>query len=239
MSKCTVIIPTLENCLHVTDYLVEQIQHHTSSVDEIIFINNRVNDTFTERYKGFSKVKVIHNMPNLYVNPAWNYGMTLTKTKYYALINDDVLFHGQVIDQIIDLLEMNGALNLVTVTTRIEWDVQKMVEALHREPFNPNTTYDMRSYPDSIKQGWFMLARTETWKSIPASPTTLIMCGDDHILGESQIGYSGIALLTSNNLYHAESSTVKLSQEQFDSICKPQDLKAIEQYTIGDWNGKV
>ena len=44
------------------------------------------------RFKNFKKIDIIHDQPNLFVNPAWNYGMKLVKSKYYALINDDIFF---------------------------------------------------------------------------------------------------------------------------------------------------
>ena len=80
--SCTVIIPTLEMALPITDHLIEELENKSASVKKIIFINNRKDDSFTDRYKKHSKVKVIHDLPNLFVNPAWNHGMTLVDTKY-------------------------------------------------------------------------------------------------------------------------------------------------------------
>ena len=232
MSLCTIIIPTLENCKVATDFLVEQVQKKSNSVNEIIFINNRINDSFSERYKNYSKVKVIHDMPNLMVNPAWNYGMTLVKTKYYALLNDDLFFHGQIIDQIIEVLENNDSLNLSTVKTMVDYDLDRIHKNLNKNKFSKEVIYEIRKYPEEIKQGWFMIARTNTYQNIP-SKFGPVMTGDDYLYIKNQEKYSGACLYTNNTIYHLESSTVyffRREKENWGKISKPFCPEKIATY---------
>lgn len=207
--SCTVIIPTLEMALPITDHLIEQLAN-CESVKKIIIINNRENDTFSEKYKDYKKLQVIHNMPNMFVNLAWNYGMTLVDTKYYLLLNDDLLFNGKIIDYIIEVLEKRNDLNLFTIETvrlflGVSVNYKQIMSSFQSEKLNP-IKYEIKNYPD-MRQGWFMLARTESWEPIDIIKFGLIMRGDDFIHKTNQEKYQGFGLVTSNVLYHCESTT--------------------------------
>lgn len=233
MSLCTVIIPTLENCKVATDFLVKQIQEKCNYVEKIIFINNRIDDSFSERYKSYSKVKVIHDMPNLMVNPAWNYGISLVKTKYYALLNDDLLFHGEIIDQIVEVLENDDSLNLSTVKTMVDYDLKRIYENLNSNNFSKEAIYEIKKYPEEIKQGWFMVARTKTYPYIPCAGFGPVMYGDDWLYKKNQEIYSGACIFTNNTIYHLESSTVHLferEKEYWFKIIKPFCQEKISLY---------
>lgn len=88
MDKFTVIIPTIWK----SEYTLELIKRYCDcdSVDEIILINNRPEDTPVLMEN--AKLKVYHMSENIFVNPAWNYGVTLAKNDYITISNDDILF---------------------------------------------------------------------------------------------------------------------------------------------------
>ena len=88
MDKFTVIIPTIWK----SEYTLELIKRYCDcdSVDEIILINNRPEDTPVLMEN--AKLKVYHMSENIFVNPAWNYGVTLAKNNYITISNDDILF---------------------------------------------------------------------------------------------------------------------------------------------------
>jgi GT2 family glycosyltransferase len=226
-----VIIPTLEMALPITDNLIDQLVN-CESVKKIIIINNREKDSFSERYQDYKKLQVIHNMPNLFVNPAWNYGMSLVDTKYYLLLNDDLLFNGKIIDYIIDVLEKRNDLNLFTIETvrlflGVSPNYKQIMSSFQNEKLNP-IKYEIKNYPE-MRQGWFMLARTESWEPIDIPKfelimqgddftNTLIMRGDDFIHKKNQEKYQGFGLVTSNFLYHCESTTVNQYLERKNTI---------------------
>lgn len=215
MNFCTVVIPTLELSLRSTDFIVKEIEDNSKLVSRLIFINNNIKDTFTERYKNFKKVEVISNQKNLYVNPAWNYGMSLVATKYYGIINDDVYFNGQLIDDIIRLLDNNDNLNLTTVETTVDYDQEKIVDLLKNRIYENELKYEVRTYPNEIKQGWFLIGRTKDWIPIDCGLTGDIMKGDDQIYLDNQKKYAGACLIKNNRIFHLESSSVrKLEREK-------------------------
>lgn len=207
--QTTIIIPTLEMApLEVTDYLMYQLNYKTKSIDRIIIINNARDNTFSERYKSFKKIQVISDQPNLFVNRAWNYAMTLVKTKYFCLLNDDIMIHGILLDAISKLLDLKEEINITTVKTKIVYHFPLARNEL-RKTFQLKLDYRLLKYPDEIKQGWFMFGRTKNWIPIDVGYTGEIMYGDDWILKKNQeIGYYGTCLITNNLCCHFESSTV-------------------------------
>ena len=87
-SKISVIIPTVQKNINVLKHLVE-ILDSDNAVGEIIIINNAIepfDPEFTEE-----KVKVIVPKVNLYVNPSWNYGVSIAENDIFLIINDDIV----------------------------------------------------------------------------------------------------------------------------------------------------
>ena len=92
-NKVTIVIPTLQVVFNeITLKMVEQICLKTKFVHEVIIINNANSDMMTESFKNYPMVSVVNDLPNLYVNSAWNYGLSRCNTEYYCLLNDDVVF---------------------------------------------------------------------------------------------------------------------------------------------------
>ena len=88
----SVVIPTLQRSddLHA---LVELCAAHPL-VAEVLVINNA--PALLEY--GFSKVRVLDQGENIFVNPAWNLGAREARGEYLAIINDDMRFDPELID---------------------------------------------------------------------------------------------------------------------------------------------
>jgi len=211
MSSCTIIIPTLQLAEAAINFMIPRYEK-SKSIEKVIIINNALEDKFSPKYKNLKKIHIIHDQPNLFVNPAWNYGMKLVKSKYYALINDDIFFHTDLIGSIINLLEKNENINLSTVKTKISYNHNEIIKEMQNNKFKANISYEIKKYPEEIKQGWFMLGRTKDWKEIPELHGN-IMYGDDFIYIENQKKYEGACIITNNIVYHMESTSVHKSRE--------------------------
>jgi hypothetical protein len=99
MNKCkyfSIIIPTM----WMSDKLKTMLPQYESCgfVGEIIIIDNDP----TKKYdlSGFSKVRYYTKGTNIFVNPAWNWGVSVAKYKT-ILANDDI-----IIENITDILKM-------------------------------------------------------------------------------------------------------------------------------------
>jgi len=81
---------------------------------------------------------------------------------------------------------------------------------------------DIKKFPDEIKQGWFMLARTDDWIKIPVG--CMVFSGDDHIFTANQYKYAGACLVKNNCIYHMESSTVWRHREPKQEYIKKYSI---------------
>ena len=87
MNKYTVIIPTLWKS-NRTEQLIGDL-NECEFVDEIIIIDNTNTDEWDRTYR---KIRTVSKGENIYVNPAWNWGIELAKNDCIALLNDDINF---------------------------------------------------------------------------------------------------------------------------------------------------
>ena len=86
----SVIIPTMQRSPMLWPF-VEQLCS-TNDVDEVLIINNApARLTFVNR-----KVRVLDQPENLYVNPSWNLGVSIARSKYICIANDDLAFDMQL-----------------------------------------------------------------------------------------------------------------------------------------------
>jgi hypothetical protein len=87
MDKYSIIIPTLWKS-NRTEQLIRDL-NECDFVDEIIIIDNTNTDEWDRTYR---KIRTVSKGENIYVNPAWNWGIELAKNECIALLNDDINF---------------------------------------------------------------------------------------------------------------------------------------------------
>lgn len=96
MAKYTIIIPTLWES-NRTNRLIDDL-YSCEYVDEIIIIDNSYNKII-DFYKN-DKIRIISKGENIYVNPAWNLGIELSRNDSIALCNDDINFNPNIFELI-------------------------------------------------------------------------------------------------------------------------------------------
>lgn len=108
MNKYSVVIPTLWKS-NRTKRLISDLQE-CEYVDEIIVIDNS--------YDGYQdtkvdKIRFVSFGGNIYVNPAWNWGIHNAKNASVALINDDINFNPNIFEVINnDILHQFGIIGM-------------------------------------------------------------------------------------------------------------------------------
>lgn len=108
MNKYSVVIPTLWKS-NRTKRLISDLQE-CEYVDEIIVIDNS--------YDGYQdtkvdKIRFVSFGGNIYVNPAWNWGIHNAKNASVALINDDINFNPNIFEVINnDILQQFGIIGM-------------------------------------------------------------------------------------------------------------------------------
>jgi hypothetical protein len=95
------IIPTLYKSERLIQ-LLRNLDVHPL-VSEILLIEDCPDTGMLDPKHGnlFNKVTVIPFQERKYCNGGWNLGVSLVKTHYYALCNDDILFPTSVIDDVL------------------------------------------------------------------------------------------------------------------------------------------
>lgn len=104
----SVIIPTMYKAPDILAKLLDELEE-CECVGEILVIDN----SGTGFTRSSSKTTVIIPNTNLYVNPAWNYGVEHTKYPYVAILNDDIITSRDLLSRMLNFLEENPNCGIV------------------------------------------------------------------------------------------------------------------------------
>ncbi|MCV7506512.1 glycosyltransferase [Micrococcus luteus] len=96
--RFSVIVPTLQRATELVP-LVDMCARHPL-VGEVIVVNNAP----APLHWHSDKVHVLDQEENIFVNPAWNLGVSCAKEDLVAVVNDDVLFDPKVFDAVAEKL---------------------------------------------------------------------------------------------------------------------------------------
>lgn len=108
MGKFSIVIPTLWKS-NRTKKLLSDL-NECEYVDEIIVIDNTLT-SITDNTIG--KIRTVSFGENIYVNPAWNWGIHNAKNAFVALINDDINFNPNIFEVINnDILHQFGIIGM-------------------------------------------------------------------------------------------------------------------------------
>lgn len=108
MGKFSIVIPTLWKSDRTKKLLSDLSE--CEYVDEIIIIDNTLTDA-TDNTIG--KIRTVSFGENIYVNPAWNWGIHHAKNASIALINDDINFNPNIFEVITkDVLNQFGIIGM-------------------------------------------------------------------------------------------------------------------------------
>ena len=94
MNKYTVVIPTLWKSKR-TEQLIREL-NDCEFVGEIIIIDNTGTEERDILPTIYPKLRMVSKGENIYVNPAWNWGIELAKNECIALCNDDINFDSNI-----------------------------------------------------------------------------------------------------------------------------------------------
>ena len=97
----SVIVPTMWKAPHFVQFL--PMLQENKHIGEIILIDNDTSKTNSDIYK-YSKLVYLPQKENIYVNPAWNLGVEVSKFDKLCILNDDVIFNLDCLDVLCDLI---------------------------------------------------------------------------------------------------------------------------------------
>jgi len=101
LQQYTVIVPTMwKEADQFVKFVAVLCDHE--SVGEIIIINN--DNTKTPQGLTHSKIRMYDFGRNIYVNPAWNYGVEQSRYSHICILNDDVIFDTNIFERLQNLM---------------------------------------------------------------------------------------------------------------------------------------
>lgn len=101
----SIIIPTMWRCPQITVWFLAELSA-CELVDEIIIIDNDSNKR--PKLLPTNKVKIFDFNKNIFVNPAWNFGVSVSKNNLLCIVNDDIAFDLNVLKKLLPLITPNN-----------------------------------------------------------------------------------------------------------------------------------
>jgi len=201
----TVIIPSLlisESVKTMFLYTLDQFSN-SDLVKQIIVIDNTKDKCIGKKLGVISnKIKIIDDQPDLYFNPALNYGIRFCDTEYYLMTSDDFLCHKIIVDDFYNVFQKEKNIGLLQVNTDrgTENDIENY-DTYFRKEYPRKTVYH-----DSFELlGGVMVGYTKDWIDIPED--LKIFCGDSMVQFVSHLRNQRMFKIVSSYVLHYCSAT--------------------------------
>jgi len=211
-NKISVIVPTMWKCAFFPAFLDDLVNHEL--VEDIIIIDN---DTYNKHtIPKNSKIQLVSFGTNIFVNPAWNLGVYLTKAPIICFANDDIIFDLRIFDKISQQITMDhGCYGLN-----------------ERHEINGDIFFDQYGYEDLFGFGQLMFIHRKNWIDIPEEIN--VYYGDNFIF-DVQATQGKPNFLIKNLLYYTPHAQTTggfgwmLNNEgiQYAKICQNRQLKRL------------
>jgi len=207
MDKYTVVIPTLWKSKR-TEQLIRDL-NECEFVDEIIIIDNTNTDEWDRTYK---KIRSVSKGKNIYVNPAWNWGIELAKNECIALCNDDINFDPNIFGVVTE--------NVLTYSGIIG-----MGEGNYKEPIDEERGPYIDMWKPGVNDwGWGCLVLLKKSHWLPIPDDIKIWYGDNIIKDVNSVAKGCLR----NFKVETEMSTTS-DEKEWDDI-KKQDYENFINY---------
>lgn len=167
-TKFSIIIPTLWKSERIYK-LIDDLEACTE-VDEIILIDN-ANEYKMHVKKTYEKIRLVSFDENIFVNPAWNLGVSLAKNSNIGVLNDDINFNTDIFLFIKDHID-KGIIGQC---------------CSNYDPIDRNLPYEIE-IPPFRPSGWGCMFFLKKENYLPIPDNLLIACGDDYLFSRVKGG---------------------------------------------------
>ena len=172
------IVPTLQRTTLLHKLLDDLAAHEL--VDEVLVVNNAPQSL----EHGSVKIRVVAPGRNIYVNPAWNLGVSETTSRRLGIINDDVALPAGLLESAAERLDKGAGI------------IGAHLSCFSREGVDPGTPVRFRpAWWRTRAFGTFMLMDRASWVPIPED--LQIYFGDDFLFRRqtmTNFTFSGVRL---------------------------------------------
>lgn len=174
--KFSVIIPTMLRCVDITNNLLDNL-YDDPQVSEVIIIDNTEDPINIEKIHLHEKVQIHSQGKNIYVNPAWNLGVSIAKEDFIAIINDDITIPERIFTSLaqIDLSTVGILGGCFATIEKVEKPVRFTIKEASIAAI-PERTWAF---------GIFMVMHKDHYITIPEDMK--VWCGDDYLYHQNRI----------------------------------------------------
>jgi hypothetical protein len=208
MSSITVVVPTMWRYHPFVSFLQNMLHHR--SVTSVVLINNQTDQTPCHRILQHSKLKILDFGQNIFVNPAWNTGVSQSQTDIVCLVNDDITFDLRLFDRVVDWFKpCHGVLGLGS--GEIDGDIH----------FVPRINQSIFGF------GQLMFVHASTWVDIPSD--LLVYFGDNWIfdLNQHKWGCNHLICNLLHHTPHAQTSHEQVHRLEEERLLYQDHLKKL------------
>ena len=187
VEKYSIVVPTMWRVRDQFVKFVLQLCQHPA-VDEIIIIDN--NNAHTPPEIHHEKIHIFDFGKNIYVNPAWNFGVGIARNERVCILNDDVTFDLSVFERLQYLITPEaGVFGLCPGVA--EFNQPAVTDgAIDIVPWTDQHTYGF---------GCLMFVHRQSWRDIPEGLD--IYFGDNYLFDlQLSLGKTNY-LITNLNFY--------------------------------------
>ena len=163
-------------CIDITNELLANL-YEDAAVSEVIIVDNTEDPNNSSKLITDEKLKIQYQGKNIYVNPAWNLGVSIAKEENIALLNDDITIPNSIF----------------TILTQADYTSLGVVGACH--PMIQQVQQPKRFDIDQAQlvaipermwgYGIFMAMHKNNYIKIPED--MLVWCGDDYLYHQNRI----------------------------------------------------
>ena len=191
----SVVVPTMWKYPPFLDFLKYIVA--LNIIEEIIIVDNDVENTPTDKILEHKKIKLVTFGKNIFVNPAWNFGVNSSISDIVCILNDDIQFDLKLFYKIDEFLTPNmGAIGLSSGITEYG-QTPVTTGSIDFEPF---TNQNCEGF------GELMFVHKCNWRDIPDGLD--IGFGDNFIFDYYFFNSYQNYFITNMFHYHAGSTTV-------------------------------
>jgi hypothetical protein len=185
----TIVVPTMWKYPPFIEFLYKLVS--LDLIDEINIINNAVSNTPDDVILHHPKIRMNNFDKNIFVNPAWNYGVATAKSDRICIMNDDIDFDTNVFEILKDTVNPGSMATISTeLATTGKIELSTYYKGMH-----------------VLNGGTLMFIHRSDWIDIPAGLDFLY--GDNWIWETMMLRNNTINIINNINCYTPMSVTMK------------------------------
>lgn len=219
-----VIATLLHPNLDFFGFILDELKK-SELINKIIIIDNTEEKTFDKTFEINEKFIILKPRGNIFVNPAWNLGVENVESKYFFILNDDILFTQETINVVYHLFKSKDDIRVLAVqsinsSTNSEFNDE--IESYNNFLRGKKENLSLQHF--NSRQGYFIMMKKDDWIEIPEDMK--IFCGDDFMFDITEYKFPNKKNYITNNpiVYNYSGASISKIKNLYDYFFKDTEL---------------